>query len=555
MSEKKKFNFCVAYTDGGYRQHDEIDGAGVGIHGYLFNEMVDMRYAGVDHLVTPYGYEAKPTGAQLKDPKYNPEYCHFGIALSLKTADGKAQVAKEWEHAVVFDAWMGRPAPVTAQRAELLAFVEVMQNSPFEFEEIIVHSDSAYLVDGYNKYMSTWEAAGWLKPDKTPREHMDLWKVISAIKTEWGERCTLRKIKAHNGHAGNEYADRNATYGVASAMNGHIHETKWVQCAFMDRDYWSPSKSIPELLRLKWIYTLTGREVPTWSVSKFDEEDYKTPPVIHYQYFFGDHNKDKDSIELLGNADPETLLGIALMKERVPLIDRMAKYHEDVMWHGVNKMYQYDTMQLINASNIGKPKVLWEMDNVGPESLWLRNQRNEVISISDAVISVVQRPPKLSYRALEEEESLVRVLRSALMKLNVSVMHATDNAQVFVPMQVNVEDLTDKFFEYSIDKKGVAVCKMTDFYDGVAKSIELDLINNVGGRTLVIFGRGLEIPPRNLINSLVDMKPRIYAVTWQFSKDVFRYALMINTDDAYSIWAGSYRNYRHVIELDADISE
>lgn len=548
----KHYKFCVAYTDGGYRQHDEVDGAGVGVHGYAFNEMTALRYAGVDHLVTPYGYEAKPTGVQLKDEAYKPNYAHFGIDLSLKTEDGKSPVAKEWEGAIVFDCWLGKHAPVTAQRAELLAFVEIMRNDQFTFDEIIIHSDSEYFVKGYNTYAETWKAAGWVKSDKTPVQHLDLWEQILAIKEEFGNRCTVRKIKAHNGHAGNEFADRNATYGVASAMNGHVDKSKWAITDFMNKEYWSPSKSIPEILRLKWIYSLTGRSVPEWSIGGEKEGDTKE---TYYQYFFGDHNKDKDSVELLGNADPETLLGVAFLKERVPLLDRITKYHEDVMWHGVNRMYQYDTMQLINASNIGKPKVMWEMENVGPESLWLRNERNEVISISDAVISVVQRPPKLSYRALEEEESLVRVLRSALHTTGVYSWQNDDNAHMFVPMQVHVEDLTDKFFEKTVDKKGEAVCKMTDFYDSVAKAIELELINNVGGRTNVIFGRGLEIPPRNLINSLVDEDPSIYAVTWQFSAKVFRYALMINTKSAYSIWAGAYRNYRHILEPEAEVTE
>ena len=160
---------------------------------------------------------------------------------------------------------------------------------------------------------------------------------------------------------------------------------------------------------------------------------------------------------------------------------------------------------------------------------------------------MVQRPPKLSYRALEEEAALVQILRSAMAKIDVSAMRATQNAQMFVNMPVIVEDVTDKFYDYGVDKKGSVSVKMTDFYDSVAKSVEMDVKNHLGGRTRVILGRNLEIPPRNLMNSLCGENPRVYMVSWQFSSNVFRYAMMITTDTAYSIWAGVYRNYRHII--------
>lgn len=547
-----KYKYGIAYTDGGYRQYDVLSGAGVGIHGYAFDTITDVRYAGVPVLLTPKGYADKPTGPELKDANHNPVYAFFDLELSLKNDKGQCPTAKGWEGAIVFDAWCGHASPATAQRAELQAFIDVVESEVLEFENLLILSDSQYLVNGFNRDAEVWKANGWRRKDNSPCGHVDLWEKILEHKATWGERLHVNKVKAHSGDFGNEAADRNATYGISRAMNGHVGDIKWVTTDFNDTEYWDPTKSIPEILRLKWIYELTGRERYEWSINNIAETD---GPVKHeeggwFQYFFGDHNKDKDSIELLGMADPETMLGVAFVKGKVETIDKITEYHEKVMWDGVNSMYQYDTMHLINVSNIIKPKVTWEMNNVGMENLWLRNHRNEVISITDSLISLVQRPPKLAYRALEEEEHLVRILRSAMTKIGVSAMKATSNAQTFTPVEMNVEDVTDKFYDYSTDKKGATVVKMTEFYDNVAKSIELDVLNHVGGRTKVILGRGLEIPPRNQMNSLCGENPRVYMVTWQYSSDVFRYAMMINTDTAYSIWSGAYRNYRYLIDKD-----
>lgn len=547
-----KYKYGVIYTDGGYRQHDQSAGAGVGIHGYAYDSIEAVRYANVPVLVTPLGYAEKPTGVQLKDDTYNPEYKAFDLSLTLKNEKMQAPTAKGWEGAVVIDGWVGHASPVTAQRAELLAFVNTAECPEVEIENLIVWSDSQYFVNGYNRDAEVWRENGWRKADKSPCQHVDLWERILAFKAERGDTVKVGKIKAHDGHYGNECADRNATYGVSTAMNGNVEDAKWVVTDFNNQEYWNPSKSIPEILRLKWIYDLTGRDIYEWSINSTKPPEDPTAPYAPeqggwYQYFFGDHNKDKDSVELLGMADPETMLGVAFVKGRVDVIDKISEYHESVMWKDVTKMYQYDTMHLINVSNVVKPKVLWEIENVGMESLWLRNHRNEVISITDSLISMVQRPPKLSYRALEEETALVQILRSAMAQIDVSAMRTTQNAQLFVNMPVIVEDVTDKFYDYGTDKKGETVVKMTDFYDAVAKSVEMDVKNHLGGRTRVILGRNLEIPPRNLMNSLCSENPRAYMVSWQFSSNVFRYAMMITTDSAYSIWAGVYRNYRHII--------
>ena len=74
----------------------------------------------------------------------------------------------------------------------------------------IVYSDSNYCVQTFNDWMFKWANNGWIKSDKKVPENLDL---IQAY-YDWyqkGYRIDLRKIKGHNGHLGNELADKLAT--------------------------------------------------------------------------------------------------------------------------------------------------------------------------------------------------------------------------------------------------------------------------------------------------------------------------------------------------------
>lgn len=83
-----------------------------------------------------------------------------------------------------------------------------------EGEIPVVYSDSAYAVNSLTTWCHSWERNGWRKSDKKTPENLEL------IKAYWeheqkGYKIDLRKIKGHDGHLGNELADKLAT-GVLS---------------------------------------------------------------------------------------------------------------------------------------------------------------------------------------------------------------------------------------------------------------------------------------------------------------------------------------------------
>ncbi|MBY4679109.1 ribonuclease H family protein [Marinobacterium arenosum] len=89
-------------------------------------------------------------------------------------------------------------------------------------EQITVHSDSNYVVQGMNQWVEGWKAKDWKKSDKKPVFNKELWMELEAL----AEPLNIQwvHVKAHNGDRWNELADELANRG-ASGKNG----TQWIK--------------------------------------------------------------------------------------------------------------------------------------------------------------------------------------------------------------------------------------------------------------------------------------------------------------------------------------
>ena len=72
--------------------------------------------------------------------------------------------------------------------------------------EVVVHSDSAYLVNAFNKgWLERWQRNGWKTKTKQRVKNQDLWvEMLGAVS---GRSVTFNWIKGHDGHAMNERCD------------------------------------------------------------------------------------------------------------------------------------------------------------------------------------------------------------------------------------------------------------------------------------------------------------------------------------------------------------
>ncbi len=74
--------------------------------------------------------------------------------------------------------------------------------------QVVVYSDSAYVINGITSWMYGWERNGWITSTKTPVENKGQWQTLLSLAREYGERLILSKVKGHSGDVYNERCDQ-----------------------------------------------------------------------------------------------------------------------------------------------------------------------------------------------------------------------------------------------------------------------------------------------------------------------------------------------------------
>lgn len=105
----------------------------------------------------------------------------------------------------------GGESDTTNNRMELMAVIEGLKALSRSCE-VILTTDSKYVMQGINDWLTGWKRNGWKTAAKKPVKNQDLWQALD-------EQCARHKIewrwvKGHAGHAENERADELANRGV-----------------------------------------------------------------------------------------------------------------------------------------------------------------------------------------------------------------------------------------------------------------------------------------------------------------------------------------------------
>jgi ribonuclease HI len=101
----------------------------------------------------------------------------------------------------------GGEAQTTNQRMELMAMVAALKALKVTGWEVEVHSDSAYLVNAFDRrWLDKWQANGWMNSKKEPVANQDLWAELLALTSK--NRIIMRKVKGHAGDEHNERCDQ-----------------------------------------------------------------------------------------------------------------------------------------------------------------------------------------------------------------------------------------------------------------------------------------------------------------------------------------------------------
>lgn len=92
----------------------------------------------------------------------------------------------------------------TNNRMEMMAAIETLRSLRQEGSEILIHSDSKYLIDCCSKWMAGWKRQGW-KRKGGALKNVDLLKILDELLSR--HQVRWQWVKGHAGDCGNEYVD------------------------------------------------------------------------------------------------------------------------------------------------------------------------------------------------------------------------------------------------------------------------------------------------------------------------------------------------------------
>ncbi|NBX52055.1 MAG: ribonuclease HI [Proteobacteria bacterium] len=105
----------------------------------------------------------------------------------------------------------GSQKDTTNNQMEIKAVIESLKVIK-KSSEIIIYTDSKYVMDGITKWINGWKINGWKTADKKPVKNCELWRQldieVNKHSIEW------RWIKGHSGNKYNEIADNLAREAI-----------------------------------------------------------------------------------------------------------------------------------------------------------------------------------------------------------------------------------------------------------------------------------------------------------------------------------------------------
>ena len=105
----------------------------------------------------------------------------------------------------------GGEPDTTNNRMELMAAIAGLEalRQPCE---VVLTTDSRYVMDGVTQWMPNWKRRGWKTASKQPVKNVDLWQRLDAATQP--HEIDWQWVKGHSGHPENERADALANKGI-----------------------------------------------------------------------------------------------------------------------------------------------------------------------------------------------------------------------------------------------------------------------------------------------------------------------------------------------------
>jgi ribonuclease HI len=100
----------------------------------------------------------------------------------------------------------------TNNRMEIVAAIKALKTFS-EKSDIIIYTDSKYLMNGINDWINNWKKNNWKTSNKKNVKNVDLWKIIDELNLK--HNIEWNWVKGHSGNPGNEMADDLANLAIS----------------------------------------------------------------------------------------------------------------------------------------------------------------------------------------------------------------------------------------------------------------------------------------------------------------------------------------------------
>lgn len=105
----------------------------------------------------------------------------------------------------------GREEHTTNNRMELTGALEALTHVSHKDADILLYTDSRYVINGITKWVKGWERNGWVTKEKKDVLNKDLWEaLVEAVRARSGN-ISWEYVGGHVGIAGNERVDEIAS--------------------------------------------------------------------------------------------------------------------------------------------------------------------------------------------------------------------------------------------------------------------------------------------------------------------------------------------------------
>lgn len=462
----------VVYCDGSFRRRL----GGWGLHAYGYDDAPLKKGVGLKELPTKDGY--------------------------LKV-EMTSTVTPLW----YLDAWGHCGQEATNNTAELLALIQTFRLiHQYHWQKVVIFTDSRYVCDGLNKWVSKWQKKDWQTAEGKPVANKALWielleqqNAVLALgitpKIEW--------TKGHANHPGNDAAD-------LAARSGSGNPAEYVAYVSRPEGYHKPTLELTDLLLKKWLVF-----------------DANTPEVIddghHYYPMFTlnsnnayGHKKEDElrlrhskTAMLFGRRMSDATFAIMRLPEPEPHIETLKTLHRDEFANP-----ETSELALLNLDVGLKPVVYHRIDRHGSYALTSAASNRSLTTPMDELVSITIAPPRMALDGAAQFNSMEGVMRKVISGQSHKGIHT--------------RDVTSDFFSETETKGKLKISLKPDITN---TTTHLNLTGtfkqqDVAIRALV----GIDMPTRNVLNRFATHHPRVTLVVTAEGPECYQFAFLFETD-------------------------